>query len=135
MQTWGTVVWFNLTVKVRVKYTIFTQMELLPRGSNNFWPLTKELSVLLWTLKRRLTKLLERNYGRYYPGIMWESNNHDIRTGVKQGCAISAWLFNLYLDSCLQGVKQSDMRVKLGDLNVNCLLYVDDAVLIASSEC
>ena len=48
---------------------------------------------------------------------------------------MSAWLFNLYLDSCLQGVKQSDMGVKVGDLNVNCLLYADDAVLIASSEC
>ena len=27
------------------------------------------------------------------------------------------------------------MGVKVGDLNVNCLLYVDDAVFIASSEC
>ena len=48
---------------------------------------------------------------------------------------MSTWLFNLYLDSCLQAVKQSDMGLKVGDLNVNCLLYADDAVLIASSEC
>ena len=27
------------------------------------------------------------------------------------------------------------MGVKVGDLNVNCLLYADDAVFIASSEC
>ena len=27
------------------------------------------------------------------------------------------------------------MRVKVGDLNVKCLHYPDDAVLIASSEC
>ena len=47
---------------------------------------------------------------------------------------MSALLFNLYLDSCLQGIKQSDMGVKVGDLSVNCLLYADDAVLIASSE-
>ena len=59
----------------------------------------------------------------------------DIQSDVKQGCAMSAWLFNLYLDSCLQGVKQSNMGVKVGDLNVNCLLYADDAVLIVSSEC
>ena len=44
-------------------------------------------------------------------------------------------LLNLYLDSCLQGVKQSDMGVKVGDLNVNCLLYADEVVFIASSEC
>ena len=45
-----------------------------------------------------------------------------------------AWLFNLYLDSCLQGVKQSDMGVKVGDLSEHSLLYADDAVLIASSD-
>ena len=49
--------------------------------------------------------------------------------------SMSAWLFILYLDSCLQGVKQIDMGVKVADLNVNCLLYADDAVLIALSEC
>ena len=38
---------------------------------------------------------------------------------------MSACLFNLYLDSCLQGMKQSDMGVKVGDLSVNCLLYAD----------
>ena len=27
------------------------------------------------------------------------------------------------------------MRIRVGDLSVNCLLYADDAVLIASSEC
>ena len=40
-----------------------------------------------------------------------------------------------YKSKCLQGVKQSEMGVKVCDLNVNCLLYADDAVLIASSEC
>ena len=48
---------------------------------------------------------------------------------------MSAWLFDLYIDCCLQGMKQSAMRVKVGDLRVKCLLYADDAVLIASSEC
>ena len=27
----------------------------------------------------------------------------NIQSGVKQGCATSAWLFNMYLDNCLQG--------------------------------
>ena len=58
----------------------------------------------------------------------------EIQLSVKQGCAMSAWLLYLYLDSCLQGVKQSDMGVKVSDLNVNCLLYADDAVIIVSSE-
>ena len=35
----------------------------------------------------------------------------------------------------LQGVKQNDMEVKVGNLSVNCLLCSDDAVLIESLEC
>ena len=54
----------------------------------------------------------------------------DVQSGVKQGCAMSAWLFYLYLDSCFEGVKSSDMGVKVGDLNVNRLLYGDDAVFM-----
>ena len=59
----------------------------------------------------------------------------DIQSGIKQGCVMSAWLFDLYMDCCLQGMKQNDRRVKVGALRVKCLLYADDAVLIASSEC
>ena len=58
----------------------------------------------------------------------------DVLSGVKQGCVMSAWLFILYLDSCLSSLKESECGVKLGDLNINCLLYADDAVLLASSE-
>ncbi|CAK1596329.1 unnamed protein product [Parnassius mnemosyne] len=35
---------------------------------------------------------------------------------------------------CLQKLKDSCLGVKLGDIKVNCLLYADDAVLIAPSE-
>ncbi|CAG4964250.1 unnamed protein product [Parnassius apollo] len=57
-----------------------------------------------------------------------------VQAGVKQGCVMSSWLFILYLDSCLQKLKNSYLGVKLGDIKVNCLLYADDAVLIAPSE-
>ena len=59
----------------------------------------------------------------------------DVQSGVKQRYTMSAWMFNLYLDSSLQGVKQGDLGVEVGDLNVNCLLYTDNAVLIVSSDC
>ena len=46
-----------------------------------------------------------------------------------------AWFFMLYLDNCLQGMKQIDVEVIVCYLNVDCLLYAVDAALIASSEC
>ncbi|CAK1581002.1 unnamed protein product [Parnassius mnemosyne] len=57
-----------------------------------------------------------------------------VQTRVKQGCVMSSWLFILYLDSCLQKLKDSCLGVKLGDIKVNCLVYADDAMLIAPSE-
>ena len=36
----------------------------------------------------------------------------DIQSDVKQGCTMSAWLFNLYFDSGFQIVKQSDVGLK-----------------------
>ena len=55
----------------------------------------------------------------------------DIQSGVKLGCQPGC---SIYIWS-LQGVKQSGMRVKVGNMDVNYLLYADDAEFIATSEC
>jgi hypothetical protein len=66
------------------------------------------------------------------------TNWFHIERGVRQGCVASPWLFNLFMDSCLQDLKdQSDLLDECGlrmeGLRVKCLLYADDLVLLASS--
>ena len=56
-----------------------------------------------------------------------------VNIGVRQGCVLSARLFILYLDSCLQRMKAANVGLRMGDLVVSCLLYADDAVLLAES--
>lgn len=46
----------------------------------------------------------------------------------------SPWLFNLFMDNCLRCRKEYEYGLRMGDLLVKCLLYIDDQLLFASSE-
>ncbi|CAK1594622.1 unnamed protein product, partial [Parnassius mnemosyne] len=56
-----------------------------------------------------------------------------IHKGVRQGCVASPWLFNLFMDSCLQTLKVEECGLRMGESTVKCLLYADDQVIFASS--
>ncbi|KAJ2945399.1 hypothetical protein O0L34_g204 [Tuta absoluta] len=57
----------------------------------------------------------------------------NIEKGVRQGCVASPWLFNLFMDSCLEDLKESECCLRMNGLLVKCLLYADDQVILASS--
>ncbi len=68
------------------------------------------------------------------------SESFSVEVGVRQGCVMSPWLFNIYMDGCIR-----EMTVRVRDLgarvNVRGVeqpvvagLYVDDTVLLAESE-
>ena len=68
------------------------------------------------------------------------SNYFDVGVGVRQGCVMSPWLFNVYMDGVIKEVKAkiAGAGVKMyesGDMwKVWTCLYADDAVLVAESE-
>ena len=56
-----------------------------------------------------------------------------VRVGLRQGCVMSQWLFNLYIDGVLgRGLKLVDGNDNEGELNQ--LLFADDTVVVADSE-
>ena len=64
-----------------------------------------------------------------------------VRVGLKQGCVMSLWLFNLYIDGVVREVNARvfGRGLKLVDGNdngwgPNQLLFVDDTVVVADSE-
>ena len=64
-----------------------------------------------------------------------------VRVGLKQGCVMSPWLFNLYTDGVVREVNARVLGrgLKLVDGNdndreLNQLLFADDTVVVADSE-
>lgn len=54
--------------------------------------------------------------------------------GLRQGCPFSAILFVIFIDR-LSKCSQGEERVQCGDHRVASLLFADDVVLMASSQC
>ena len=69
-----------------------------------------------------------------------ESRMFEVNVGLRQGCVMSPWLFNLYMDAVMKEVNGRVMGkgVKLEhsgrEWMINQLLYADDTVLIADSR-
>ena len=64
-----------------------------------------------------------------------------VRVGLRQGCVMSPWLFNLYIDGVIREVNARVLGrgLKLVDGNdneweLNQLLFADDTVVVADSE-
>jgi hypothetical protein len=62
------------------------------------------------------------------------SNTFSISSGVRQGCVMSPWLFNVFMDACMRRATDDSLGVKVGSMNVCRLLYADDSVLLAESS-
>ena len=55
--------------------------------------------------------------------------------GVRQGCTLSPWLFNVFLDNIVKEARKGFKEgMRLGNETVDVLLFADDMVLVADSE-
>ena len=59
-----------------------------------------------------------------------------IGKGVRQGCILSPYLFNLYAEYIMRnsGLEEAQAGIKIARRNINNLRYADDTTLIAESE-
>ena len=56
--------------------------------------------------------------------------------GVRQGCILSPWLFNLYAEYIMQnaGLEEAQAGIKIAGRIINNLRYADDTTLMAESK-
>ena len=59
-----------------------------------------------------------------------------IGKGIRQGCILSPFLFNLYAEYIMQNARLDEAKVgiKIAGRNINNLRYVDDTTLLAERE-
>ncbi len=63
-----------------------------------------------------------------------------VEVGVREGCVMSPWLFNIYMDGCIREMKVGvwDLGARLNVRGVEqpvvVGLYADDTVLLADRE-
>ncbi len=68
------------------------------------------------------------------------SESFKVAVSVRQGCVMSPWLFNIYVDGCIREMKVRvrDLGARLNVRGVEQLLvaglYADDTVVLAESE-
>src|SRR5215469_9981497 len=71
-----------------------------------------------------------------------KGNFFEVKIGLRQGCVMSPWLFNVYMDSVVREAKLDNGEEGLkmlstdeGELwRVNLLLYADNTVLMGELE-
>ena len=54
--------------------------------------------------------------------------------GLKQGCSISPFLFNLFIDKLPTVYDETCDGLTLGNQKLNCLMWADDCVVFALSK-
>ena len=59
-----------------------------------------------------------------------------IGKGVRQGCILSACLFNFYAEYIMRnaGLEEAQGGIRIAGRNINHLRYADDTILMAESE-
>ena len=82
-------------------------------------------------------KIIQKMYDKSFvsiklPSGLTESFKADI--GVKQGCVLSPTLFNIFINDIPETFDSTCDPVLLHDLNISCLLFADDIVLLSETK-
>ena len=101
---------------------------------NKLWKILQEMGIPdhLTCLLRNLYTCQEATVRTGHGPTDW----FQIGKGVRQGCILSACLFNLYAECIKRNARLDEAQagIKIAGRNINNLRYADDTTLMAESE-
>ena len=63
------------------------------------------------------------------------SRRFPISQGVRQGCVMSPWMFNIYIDGIIwEAIDKFTGGVQLSNIKVQVLLFADDIVMVTERK-
>jgi len=57
----------------------------------------------------------------------------NVKSGVRQGSALSPVLFNVYFSVIVDSLEKAALGCELYDKYIGCIVYTDDVILLSSS--
>ena len=101
---------------------------------NKLWKIPKEMGI-----PDHLTCLLRNLYAGQEATVRTGHGTRDwlpIGKGVRQGCILSPYLFNLDAEYIMRnaGLEEAQAGIKIARRNINNLSYADDTTLMAESK-
>ena len=101
---------------------------------NKLWKILQEMGIPdhLICLFRNLYAGQEATVRTGHGATDW----FQVGKGVRQGCVLSPYLFNLYAEYIMRsaGLEEAQAGIKIPGRNINNLRYADDTTLMAQSE-
>ena len=102
--------------------------------NNKLWKILQEMGIsdhLTWLL-RNVYIAQEATIGTRHGTTDW----FEIGKGVRQGCILSLYLFNLYAEYIRQNARLDEAQtgIKISRRNIKNLKYTDDTTLMAETE-
>ena len=115
-------------------FALLTMPKPLTVDHNKLWKILKEMGT-----PDHLTCLLRDLYAGQEATVRTGHGTTDwfqIGKGVRQGCILSPYLFNLYAEYILRnaGLEEAQAGIKISKRNINNLRYADDITHMAESE-
>ena len=101
---------------------------------NKLWKTLQEMGI-----PDHLTCLLRNLYASQEAMVRTghvTTDRFQIGKGIRQGCVLSPWLFNLYAEYIMQNARLDEAQggIKIARRKINNLRYTDDTTLRTESE-